>query len=76
MSALAIRGGRRNGDWQGWGALAALVVAVAMPLVDHLGAKTYLFDAGPGALVAVALVSAGMKWLCKSGSTRPGSDLK
>jgi NitT/TauT family transport system permease protein len=60
MSTLAIRGGRGAGDWQGWAALVALVVAMAMPVIDHLGAKTFLFDDGTTALIAVALIGAGV----------------
>jgi NitT/TauT family transport system permease protein len=49
----------RRGDWQGFVALAGLVAAIALPLADVDGARSYLLGEGmPGVVVALAVGAA------------------
>ena len=49
----------RRGDWQGFVALAGLFAAIALPLADDDGARSYLLGEGmPGVVVALAVGAA------------------
>lgn len=50
----------RNGAWQGWVALIALVAALTWPLVVAGGGQTYLLGGGSGAALAALLIVAAV----------------